>query len=105
MATESLHSTDAVVARLEALRPTIRDEYNVELLGLFGSRARGDNRPDSDVDVAYRWASDKVGSLLDLGGIWSDLNTAFGVEVSLVDWEHARASFKERASQDMILLG
>ena len=105
MATESLHSTDAVVARLQALRPAIRDEYNVELLGLFGSRARGDNRPDSDVDVAYRWLPDVRRSLLDLGGIWNQLNETFGVGVSLVDWEHADAPFKERASEDMILLG
>ena len=105
MVTESLHSTDAVVARLQSLRPAIREEYNVELLGLFGSRARGDNRPNSDVDVAYRWASEEVGSLLDLGGIWSDLNTVFGVNVSLVDWDNSRASFRERASQDLIRLG
>lgn len=31
--------------------PYIRSEFGVESMSLFGSMARGDNRPDSDVDV------------------------------------------------------
>jgi predicted nucleotidyltransferase len=36
---------------LSALRRALRTEPNVRLAVLFGSAARGDDRPDSDVDV------------------------------------------------------
>lgn len=43
-------STDCIAKLRESL-PYIRKEYGVTGLCLFGSVARGDNRPDSDVDI------------------------------------------------------
>ena len=43
---------DEVVDRVRAAAATVLPEEEVELAYLFGSRARGDARPDSDVDVA-----------------------------------------------------
>ena len=39
------------IDRLTQAAPYIRREFGVTSLCLFGSMARGDNRPDSDVDV------------------------------------------------------
>ncbi|WP_363322824.1 nucleotidyltransferase family protein [uncultured Muribaculum sp.] len=39
------------INRLNEAAPYIRQEFGVKSLCLFGSMARGDNRPDSDVDV------------------------------------------------------
>jgi uncharacterized protein len=41
-------------------------KYKVEFLGVFGSAARGDDGPDSDVDVLVRFAKDSDASLLDM---------------------------------------
>ena len=41
---------DEVIARLKATEPALRG-FGVAALYLFGSHARGDARPDSDVDV------------------------------------------------------
>lgn len=46
---------DSVTASaISAFRARLQDRYGSRLLGLilFGSRARGDHRPDSDADVA-----------------------------------------------------
>lgn len=43
-------SREQLLAELRALRPEFERE-GVAHMTLFGSRARGDNRPDSDVDV------------------------------------------------------
>jgi len=37
---------------IDAFARAIGNEYDIEQLVLFGSRARGTNRPDSDIDVA-----------------------------------------------------
>ncbi|MCM1139324.1 MAG: nucleotidyltransferase family protein [Muribaculum sp.] len=39
------------IEKLTQAAPFIRKEFGVQSMRLFGSMARGDNRPDSDVDV------------------------------------------------------
>ena len=52
-------------------------------MGIFGSRARGDNRPDSDLDILIRFKEDDK-SLLDLINIENTLSDKFGIKVDLV---------------------
>ncbi|MDE7387896.1 MAG: nucleotidyltransferase family protein [Muribaculaceae bacterium] len=39
------------ISALSAASPHIRSRFGVQSLCLFGSMARGDNRPDSDIDL------------------------------------------------------
>lgn len=41
----------AYAARLRAMLPALRERYGVCALALFGSHVRGEQRPDSDLDV------------------------------------------------------
>ena len=59
---------DQLLAELRALRPAFERE-GVTHMALFGSRARGDNRPDSDVDLMIDIKKGIKFSLLDLAGI------------------------------------
>lgn len=75
-------------ALLDAVLNTIRDQRpyararGVELIGVVGSVARGEARPDSDVDVVY----DVVGrpSYFDLGAIAVALEDVLGRPVDMV---------------------
>lgn len=42
---------DAILGALSAVLPELRAEYVVRWLALFGSTARGEEGPDSDVDI------------------------------------------------------
>jgi predicted nucleotidyltransferase len=66
---------------IEALREALCGRKDVRLALLFGSRARGRARPDSDADVAV------LGKSLDLLRLASDLSDAAGVEVDVVSLE------------------
>ncbi len=68
MATITDLSRDDVIAGLHRLEDKLR-EQGVARLAIFGSRARGDNRPDSDIDVLVDVAADRKFSLLDLIGV------------------------------------
>ncbi|MDP3697830.1 MAG: nucleotidyltransferase family protein [Candidatus Taylorbacteria bacterium] len=67
---------------LQSLKSTLLNN-GVEYAALFGSRARGDNRPDSDLDVLIRFKKDDK-SLLDLIHIENLLSDEFGIKVDLV---------------------
>ena len=46
-----MYTRQQCIDRLTKAAPQIREKYGVKSLCLFGSMARGDNTPDSDVDV------------------------------------------------------
>lgn len=57
--------------------------YPVSKVTLFGSRARGDNRPDSDVDLLCEFYSEKVGLIM-LCTIKQALEEKIGLSVDLI---------------------
>jgi uncharacterized protein len=56
---------DELIAQLRAAKPELESK-GVNHLALFGSRARGDFRSDSDVDVLLDVVAHRPFSLLDL---------------------------------------
>ncbi|RQD80727.1 MAG: nucleotidyltransferase [Methanocalculus sp. MSAO_Arc2] len=44
-------TNDSVISQLEAVLPYLRKRYGVARIGFFGSVVRGDDRPDSDIDL------------------------------------------------------
>ncbi len=73
---------------LEALR-TRRDEimrlmeqYGAYNVRVFGSVARGEAKPDSDVDFLISFPPNK--SMFELVGLWLDLQELLGRDVSLL---------------------
>lgn len=82
-----------------------RHDTEVAAAYLFGSRARGDARPDSDVDVAILFTRHRAGTLdalhLDLEG---ELERHVGREVQLVVLNAAPPDLVHRILRDGILL-
>lgn len=72
---------------LSRLRSLLRTERNVRFAMLFGSRARGDERPDSDIDLLVELNDDSFRRQMELVG---RLETALGLEVQLVEVDVAR---------------
>lgn len=46
-----MYDAKECISRLQENIPYLRQEYGVTGLCIFGSVARGDNRPDSDIDI------------------------------------------------------
>lgn len=69
---------------------------------VFGSVARGDARPDSDVDILVDM--DPGRSLFDLGGLLYDLQTLLGVDVDVVTEKGLRSRIRAQVIQEAVPL-
>jgi predicted nucleotidyltransferase len=57
-------------------------KHDVSFAGVFGSRARGEERADSDVDLLVRFNKQK--GLFELAGLERDLSESLNLKVDLV---------------------
>ncbi|MBK7854537.1 MAG: nucleotidyltransferase domain-containing protein [Bacteroidetes bacterium] len=57
--------------------------FNPVMIGIFGSRARGDNKIESDLDILYQ--IDKRNSLMDLVRMEKSLSELLDMKVDLTD--------------------
>jgi hypothetical protein len=74
---------EELIAELCALKPTFMRE-GVTHMALFGSRAREDNRPDSDVDLVIEVAEGRKFSLVDLAGVGHTVEDSVGLASSIL---------------------
>jgi uncharacterized protein len=59
-------------------------QYRVRELSFFGSAARGEMRPDSDIDMLVEFLPDANIDLVDYAGLMLDLSHLLGRKVDLV---------------------
>ena len=82
-----------VLGRLRALEAPLRAR-GITALWVFGSVARGDARPDSDVDVAVDFTPGTKASLFEIVRLKEELEDALGHKVDLGE----RAAMTERVA-------
>ena len=73
---------DDLIRELRALVPELKAR-GVTRLAVFGSRARGDHRPDSDLDVLLEVAASSSFSAVSLVGLERRLSEWLGVETRI----------------------
>lgn len=77
--------------------------HRVRTLRVFGSFARGDQRPDSDIDVLLEFQPGVDPDLFELGGMQQDLSALFCREVDLKTAEMFSPRNLERVVKTSIL--
>ncbi len=82
-----------IIARIKSLEAAIRAE-GVEHVAIFGSRARGDARADSDLDVLVTVTPGRRFSLFNLSGVGLLIEEATGIPAQVVLERSAEPSFK-----------
>jgi predicted nucleotidyltransferase len=71
---------DEIIAKLKAAEPALRG-FGVAALYLFGSHARGDAQPDSDIDVFVDPAPGKAFGFLPFMDAFETIQHAVGQDV------------------------
>jgi uncharacterized protein len=89
-----------IIDRIRENEVAIRAE-GVAHLAIFGSRARGDARTDSDLDVLIEVSPDCRFSLLNLSGIGLLIEDVTGLTTQVVLERSVEAGFKSRIVDDL----
>jgi predicted nucleotidyltransferase len=80
----------------------IAARYGARNVRLFGSTARGDSRPESDVDLLVDLEPGR--SLFDLGGLLSEVSELLGCEVDVVTEKGLRPRIREQVLREAVRL-
>jgi uncharacterized protein len=78
--------------------------YGVKELSLFGSAARNEMRPDSDLDILVEFLPDAQVDLVDYAGLMLELTGLFGRTVDLVSKNGLKPLIKATILQEARLL-
>ncbi len=92
------------VDEIKNIAGEIARHHGIDRMFLFGSYARGDAKEGSDLD--FRIDKGRVRGLFALGGLYADLEDAFGLPVDLLTTDSLDEAFrKEIASEEVLIYG
>lgn len=102
----------AAVLSIDVIREKIHDlalKYGIRTVYVFGSYARGDADPESDVDLLI--CGGEIHGLLEYSGMIDSMETCLGKKVDIVmeeavNSDHSRAGerFKEHLDREKVLI-
>jgi len=75
---------DTIKAQLNRLKPSLQNEYHITELGVFGSYVRGEQTPDSDVDILVKFDPNFQFGLFTYCHIENYISDHLGKKVDLV---------------------
>jgi predicted nucleotidyltransferase len=84
---------DEILTTIKSLSDAIKKDYHAEVIGLFGSFARGEERASSDIDVLVRF--DDEADLFNFVGLSIFLEEKLGRKVDVVPNDTVRTELKE----------
>jgi predicted nucleotidyltransferase len=93
---------DEVISKLRAHEAELK-AAGILRLAIFGSVARGDDSPESDVDLLAEFDKTKHYTLLTMGRIESRLADLLGTRVDLSSPEWLKESVKKQVMQEAVL--
>ena len=92
--------TDEILEKLREYKAERGDAYGIETLGLFGSCARGEQLPDSDIDVCVKM---KTPSFFNRMSIQEELESIFRCKVDVISLgAMMRPLFKKNLERDAV---
>jgi uncharacterized protein len=96
-----MKTLDEIRSVIRSHQAELYNRYKARVVGIFGSYVRGDQQPDSDLDVLAVFDSDAA-SLFDLGGAQVMLSELLGLKVDLIPQEDVRPELKEKIESEAV---
>lgn len=97
MVSESVHTMVPKIQEILSKKPVTR-------AWIFGSYSRGEETPQSDIDILVQYDDGRRMSLMDISRIMVELSKALGIQVDLIEDGRLLPFAVESANRDKILV-
>lgn len=91
-----------ILTTLRNALPELQSRYAVQSLAIFGSVARGDDRPDSDVDIVVTFLPTATVTLFHLIRMKAALEDLLHCEVDLITQGSMRPRMREAVNREAV---
>ena len=91
---------DEIIQTISAVKPQIREQYRVKEVSLFGSFVRGEDKPDSDIDLLIDFDNDA--DLFDLIGVADFLENKLYRKVDVISKKGLRKELRDMVFREAI---
>ena len=91
---------ERIITVLKGLEDEIRKDYKAEIIGVFGSYVRGEQKEGSDVDILARFL--EGATLFDFVGLGDFLEEKLRVKVDIVSERTLRQEIKEQILEEVV---
>ncbi|MGD0995348.1 MAG: nucleotidyltransferase family protein [Candidatus Bathyarchaeia archaeon] len=97
-----MKTLEEIKSTLETLKPTLRDRFGVETIGVFGSYTRGEQTKKSDVDILVTFSKDAQVGFFKFLELEEFLTKKLGIKVDLVTRDALKPFIKERVLRETV---
>ena len=97
-----MKSVEEIEEILKSFKNDIKRNYKAEVVGIFGSFARGEQKSDSDVDILVKFYKDAT--LFDYMRLSMFLQEKLGIDVDIVPQDTIREELRERIVKEAIFI-
>jgi predicted nucleotidyltransferase len=92
---------DDIIARLKAAEPALRAR-GIRRAAVFGSIARGEDRPDSDIDILVEFEPGSEGSIYEYMNLKEYIAGLFDGPVDVIDRDALKPHLRAPAARDTV---
>ena len=91
-------------AQLEMLKPILKERFQVETIGIFGSYTRGEQKKKSDIDILVTFIEPNDIDLLDFIELKRFLSRKLEANVDIVKKDALKQRIKDKILQETIYI-
>jgi uncharacterized protein len=93
-----------IESQLELLKPVLKEKFQVETIGIFGSYSQVQNKNKSDIDLLVTFTKPNDIDLLDFITLKQFLSRKLKTKVDLVEKEALKVRIKDRMLHETIYI-
>ena len=99
-----MKTLEEIKAQLEELKPVLRERFQVETIGVFGSYSREEQKNKSDIDILVTFLEPNDIDLIDFITLKQFLNRKLKVKVDLVKKSALKPMIKDKILEETIYI-